>query len=122
MNKKSVIEDMIKRIHDELDKSDERLSSAEKERVGSFRELKSELEKLSTEVQDIKTSKIYQNAFEWRFEFPEVMDAEGEFVGFDVVIGNPPYIDSEAMVNKGLEAERKFIVDNYLTAKGIRII
>ena len=90
----------------------------EKERKQKQAKLKSELEKLSTEVQDIKTSKIYQNAFEWRFEFPEVMDEEGEFVGFDVVIGNPPYIDSEAMVNKGLEAERKFIVDNYLTAKG----
>jgi adenine-specific DNA-methyltransferase len=53
--------------------------------------LKAEFETLSTEVEDIKSSKIYQSAFEWRFEFPEVMDAEGKFVGFDVVIGNPPY-------------------------------
>ena len=43
-NKKTIIEDMIKRIHDELDKSDEKLTSVEKERVGSFRELKNELE------------------------------------------------------------------------------
>ncbi|HIJ96191.1 MAG TPA: N-6 DNA methylase [Desulfuromonadales bacterium] len=34
---------------------------------------------------------VYSNAFEWRFEFPEVLDEEGSFVGFDVVIGNPPY-------------------------------
>ncbi|MDO7253664.1 Eco57I restriction-modification methylase domain-containing protein, partial [Helicobacter cappadocius] len=27
------------------------------------------------------------------FEFPEVLDEEGDFVGFDLVIGNPPYID-----------------------------
>lgn len=64
----------------------------EKARKLKQTKLKAELEKLSTEVADIKTSKIYQNAFEWRFEFPEVMDAEGNFVGFDVIIGNPPYI------------------------------
>ncbi|MEI6702653.1 MAG: TaqI-like C-terminal specificity domain-containing protein, partial [Deltaproteobacteria bacterium] len=34
---------------------------------------------------------VYANAFEWRFEFPEVLDDEGAFTGFDVVIGNPPY-------------------------------
>jgi len=41
--------------------------------------------------QKIKT--FYSNAFEWSFEFPEVLDDDGNFVGFDVVIGNPPYID-----------------------------
>jgi|GEM_PF-1411420 len=40
---------------------------------------------------DHMDSKIFENAFEWRFEFPEVLNAEGEFAGFDVVIGNPPY-------------------------------
>ncbi|GAA8446968.1 hypothetical protein HpNP61_10970 [Helicobacter pylori] len=34
----------------------------------------------------------YHNAFEWRFEFPEVLDDEGDFLGFDCIIGNPPYI------------------------------
>lgn len=34
---------------------------------------------------------IYSNSFEWRFEFPEVLDDNGEFIGFDAVIGNPPY-------------------------------
>ena len=34
---------------------------------------------------------VYANAFEWRFEFPEVLDEDGHFTGFDVVIGNPPY-------------------------------
>ena len=33
------------------------------------------------------------NAFEWRFAFPEVLDSNGDFLGFDLVIGNPPYID-----------------------------
>ena len=33
--------------------------------------------------------------FEWRFEFPEVLDSNGDFMGFDLVIGNPPYISQE---------------------------
>lgn len=51
---------------------------------------------LETELEEIRNSKIYENAFEWRFEFPEVLNNEGDFVGFDVVIGNPPYIPLES--------------------------
>ncbi len=40
----------------------------------------------------------YANALEWRFEFPEVLDDEGDFLGFDCIIGNPPYMQ----VKKGL--------------------
>src|SRR5690554_2304966 len=47
--------------------------------------------KLEAEIEEIKANKIYENAFEWRFEFPEVLNDDGDFVGFDVVIGNPPY-------------------------------
>jgi len=54
--------------------------------------LKSEESKLEAEIEAIKSNKIYENAFEWRFEFPEVLDDDGNFIGFDVVIGNPPYI------------------------------
>ena len=32
--------------------------------------------------------------FEWRFEFPEVLNENGEFMGFDLVVGNPPYIST----------------------------
>ena len=48
--------------------------------------------KLEAQIEEIKNNKIYEDAFEWRFEFPEVLDDNGDFVGFDVVIGNPPYI------------------------------
>ena len=30
-------------------------------------------------------------------EFPEVLDDEGNFIGFDVIIGNPPYIQLQKM-------------------------
>ncbi|MGN8540111.1 DUF7149 domain-containing protein [Helicobacter pylori] len=42
-------------------------------------------------LENLKNSK----AFEWRFEFPEVLDDEGNFLGFDCIIGNPPYIRQE---------------------------
>ncbi|MBW4053830.1 MAG: class I SAM-dependent DNA methyltransferase [Proteobacteria bacterium] len=44
-----------------------------------------------------KEKLVYHNAFEWRFEFPEVLDDAGDFVGFDAIIGNPPYIRQEAI-------------------------
>ena len=53
--------------------------------------LAAESKKLETEIEEIISNKIYENAFEWRFEFPEVLNDDGDFVGFDVVIGNPPY-------------------------------
>lgn len=62
-----------------------------------IQKLTEESEKLEAEIEEIKANKIYENAFEWRFEFPEVLNDEGEFVGFDVVIGNPPYIRQEEL-------------------------
>ncbi|MEI6091223.1 MAG: Eco57I restriction-modification methylase domain-containing protein [bacterium] len=57
-----------------------------------IKKLTDEIQKLESELNEIKNNKIYENAFEWRFEFPEVLDDDGNFVGFDVVIGNPPYM------------------------------
>ncbi|HRK25966.1 MAG TPA: TaqI-like C-terminal specificity domain-containing protein [Chitinophagales bacterium] len=56
-------------------------------------QLTDEAKNLETEIEEIKSNKIFENAFEWRFEFPEVLNDDGDFVGFDVVIGNPPYVD-----------------------------
>ena len=55
------------------------------------------LKNLEEEKKQIEENKIYKNAFEWRFEFPEVLDDEGNFIGFDVIIGNPPYIQLQKM-------------------------
>lgn len=43
--------------------------------------------------------------FEWRFEFPEILDDDGNFQGFDLIIGNPPYIKEAE--NKELFANTK---------------
>ena len=59
--------------------------------------LKGKIEKIQAEVDEIRDNKIFVGAFEWRIEFPEVLDEDGGFVGFDCVIGNPPYIQLQKM-------------------------
>ena len=54
--------------------------------------LEAEINKMVLAIEDVKNNAVYRNAFEWRFEFPEVLNDQGDFVGFDVVIGNPPYM------------------------------
>lgn len=39
----------------------------------------------------IANNQLYVDAFEWRFEFPQLLDDNGNFTGFDIVIANPPY-------------------------------
>ncbi|GAA8355371.1 class I SAM-dependent DNA methyltransferase [Helicobacter pylori] len=50
---------------------------------------------LRKKLDDALSGREYQNAFEWRFEFPEVLNDDGDFLGFDCIIGNPPYIRQE---------------------------
>ncbi|MCC5916021.1 MAG: class I SAM-dependent DNA methyltransferase [Cryomorphaceae bacterium] len=69
----------------------------EKKRKIAQLKLEAEIEKINSKIEEIKANKIFENAFEWRFEFPEVLNDEGEFVGFDVVIGNPPYIQLQSI-------------------------
>ena len=57
-----------------------------------LKKLSEDSKKLEIIIEEIKNNKIYEEAFEWRFEFPEVLDDNGNFVGFDAIIGNPPYI------------------------------
>ncbi|MCB0538466.1 MAG: Eco57I restriction-modification methylase domain-containing protein [Bacteroidetes bacterium] len=75
-------------------------------------QLTEETKKLETEIEEIKANKIFENAFEWRFEFPEVLNDDGDFVGFDVVIGNPPYVDLKELDNNLV----KFIFAHYPTS------
>ncbi len=61
------------------------------------KELRSKIAKIQLELDEIRDNKIFVSAFEWRIEFPEVLDEDGRFVGFDCVIGNPPYIQLQKM-------------------------
>ncbi|MDD3740504.1 MAG: Eco57I restriction-modification methylase domain-containing protein [Bacteroidales bacterium] len=76
--------------------------------------LTTETQKLEAEIEEIKSNKIYENGFEWRFEFPEVLDDNGAFVGFDVVIGNPPYVYR----NADIENIKEYFNTNYYNTSG----
>lgn len=60
--------------------------------VKEIKKTKTGIQKLEAEIENVKSNKIFENAFEWRFEFPEVLNADGKFIGFDAIIGNPPYV------------------------------
>lgn len=62
------------------------------------------------------------NHFDWKLDFPEVLNPylvpDEKQRGFDIVIANPPYIDSETMVNTGLEELRKYLTNKMSFCKG----
>lgn len=67
----------------------------EKEAIKEFANLKKEYDNIF----NLESN----HPFEWRFEFPEILDDDGNFKGFDLIIGNPPYIK---------EAENKELFTN----------
>ncbi|MFK7946891.1 MAG: Eco57I restriction-modification methylase domain-containing protein [Saprospiraceae bacterium] len=76
------------------------------------------VDKLKAKIQEEENNVIYENAFEWRFEFPEVLNDDGEFLGFDVVIGNPPYVSANDLKKSVSKEEYNFYKSNFRTAKG----
>ena len=58
-------------------------------------ELHQKAEELEQKIEERQRT-VYANAFEWRYEFPEVLDDDGSFTGFDVVLGNPPYMRADS--------------------------
>lgn len=93
-------------------------------------ELKSEFQSLQQDmlIRTIQNSKLstkeYEQLSQWKpFEnkATDWFDPEWMFGikdGFDIVIANPPYLDSENMTNSGLTWEREYISKKYNFAKG----
>ncbi|MBT0821667.1 DUF7149 domain-containing protein [Campylobacter lari] len=67
------------------------------------------LKKLYESIFDLESA----NPFEWRFEFSEVLDEGGSFQGFDLIIGNPPYIRQE-----DIKELKPNLAKNYKVYKG----
>ncbi|MFM6595045.1 MAG: Eco57I restriction-modification methylase domain-containing protein, partial [Dolichospermum sp.] len=63
----------------------EETKAEKKAREKNITKLNNEIDKLRVEIENIESGKIYDHAFEWRFEFPEVLNNDGDFIGFDVV-------------------------------------
>ncbi len=66
----------------------EKITKTDKDKLNN---LKKKAEKALIEKEEIVNNAIYHDAFEWRFEFPEVLADDGSYIGFDAIIGNPPY-------------------------------
>ena len=63
---------------------------------------RAEVEKIEADLKQINArisehERIYEDAFEWRYMFPDVLADDGRFEGFDCIIGNPPYIQLQKM-------------------------
>ena len=76
------------------------------------KELQKKLANIQKEIDDIRNNRMFVGAFEWRMEFPEVLDEEGNFEGFDCIIGNPPYIQLQKM-GTDADALQKMNYDTY---------
>lgn len=83
---------------DNLGLFNEKISKKEKDKL---KELELIITDTNNKIKEIEKNVFYKDSFEWRFEFPELINEKGEFIGFDVIIGNPPYV----VINK----------DNYLS-------
>ncbi|EGQ7241429.1 class I SAM-dependent DNA methyltransferase [Campylobacter coli] len=77
----------------------------EKEAIKEFANLKKEYDNIF----NLESN----HPFEWRFEFPEILDDDGNFKGFDLIIGNPPYIRQEE-----LKELKPHLAKNYKVYKG----
>lgn len=76
-----------------------------------FEELKREAEKAQETYEQHKNDPMFSNSLEWRIEFPEVLDKDGNFIGFDIVIANPPYIFAR---NQSFDEKTKqYYLNNY---------
>ncbi|CAD5933625.1 putative adenine-specific methylase MJECS02 [Planktothrix agardhii] len=91
----------------------EETKTEQKAREKKVIKLNNEIDKLRVEIEEIESGKIYENAFEWRFEFPEILDDDGNFIGFDVVIGNPPYIRQEE-----IKTQKPYLQTHFITYSG----
>ena len=86
----------------------EELSEDEKEEAF---ESYGRIQALRKKLDSVLSGKEYKNAFEWRLEFPEVLNENGDFIGFDLVIGNPPYIDYREIDESTINLTKNYAVN-----------
>lgn len=72
-----------------------------------YKKAKSSLARMKKMEEEVLNNKYYQNSFEWRFEYPQLLDDQGHFTGFDIIIANPPYIKEGRMSKTFFEPYKK---------------
>ncbi len=71
--------------------------------------------KIKEVLSDLHSPKAMKPFFIWKLEFIDVFEDKK---GFDVIIANPPYIDSEGMVKEGQTDIREAIQKTYSFTRG----
>lgn len=79
------------KVCSEILKRTNSLFPQEKEETRQLIQLRKREANLHRTLEDVSTRHARLNAFEWRYEFPEILNDKGIFEGFDCIIGNPPY-------------------------------
>tara|TARA_R110002051_G_scaffold128516_2_gene202210 strand:+ start:410 stop:4315 length:3906 start_codon:yes stop_codon:yes gene_type:complete len=79
--------------------------------------IREKMEELEAKREELLRKKTFQSALEWRFEFPEVLDENGTFVGFDIIIANPPYMRVQE-IEATQPDQKEFYEAAYRTARG----
>ena len=70
---------------------DNSLFPPEEAETKKLMDLRKQEAKFRSSLDEVSTRHARLGAFEWRYEFPEVLDDNAKFQGFDCIIGNPPY-------------------------------
>ncbi|WP_243525704.1 Eco57I restriction-modification methylase domain-containing protein [Bacillus pseudomycoides] len=86
-----------------------------KKQTKEFAEIEKKLKQAIKDLEDSRQNPLFRKGLEWRMEFPEVLDEEGNFIGFDVVIANPPYIYSSEGVFS--DSEKRYFEKEYPLCK-----
>lgn len=100
---KSIIDKSLERLSNQLKKFNEEESQQilkfdEKGYKGKKdnKEIKKKIKKIKQKITELeKKREIFGKSFEWAIEFPSLLDETCNFVGFDVMILNPPYISTK---------------------------
>lgn len=79
--------------------------------------IREKMRELEAKKEELLRRKTFQSALEWRFEFPEVLDENGTFVGFDIIIANPPYMRIQE-IEATQPDQKEFYEAAYRTARG----
>jgi hypothetical protein len=119
-----IFEEKLKEYLPEVKKIEERAKQFQKqnqrneyiklEKEKLFKKLGFDLEKAKEELIAYTEGRKEKNFFLWDIYFAEVFAEKG---GFDIVIGNPPYVDSEIMSRNNNEF-RKRCTEIFQSAKG----
>ena len=98
-------------------KMEDLFGGRKKENEKKVKALEKELKALEQQRIEIESNKIYDQAFEWRFEFPALLDEDGNFMGFDIVIGNPPFLRIQG-IRKVNPIFADYLSNHYKSATG----